>query len=250
MAKKEDNKNKKEEAKKVHMGGTKGGQRVKVVEIDLPTPTASETVSESGVKTRTSKTPRGRSKRYKEVKARIDKNKAYAIDEAIKLVKETSYSKFDGTMEAHIQVKKKGLSVNVTLPFAGGRSKKVEVANAETIEKLKAGKIDFDVLLSTAEMMPQLVPFARLLGPKGMMPNPKNGTLIKSEADANKFSANSMTVKTEKEAPLMHTTFGKVSQKNEELSKNLETLLEAVNRKQIVRIYIKSTMSPSVRLSL
>jgi large subunit ribosomal protein L1 len=122
-------------------------------------------------------------------------------------------------------VKKPGLSAQITLPFSAGRTKKVEVANDKTIEKLQTGKVDFDILLATADMMPKLVPFARVLGPKGLMPNPKNGTLIKSLKEAEKFSGNSVSLKTEKDKPLVHTTVGKLSQKDDELIKNTETIL-------------------------
>ena len=115
---------------------------------------------------------------------------------------------------------------------------------------MKDGKIDFDVLLATAEMMPKLVPYAKLLGPKGLMPNPKNGTLIKSKKEAKKFGGNTMTIKAEKAEPVIHTTFGKVSQKPKELEENLETILKAIGKKQIVKAYIKSTMSPSVKIAL
>ncbi len=99
-------------------------------------------------------------------------------------------------------------------------------------------------------MMPKLVPFAKLLGPRGLMPNPKTGTLIKSAKDAEKFSGNSLTIKTEKSQPVIHTVIGKVSQENQELKENIETIFSAITKKQIVKAYLKSTMSPSVKLNL
>lgn len=191
-----------------------------------------------------------RGKKYIEAKGKIDRNKSYKASDAITLVKNSSYSAFDGTMEVHLVVKKIGVSANVALPHSAGKTKKIEVASEETIKKLQAGKVDFDVLLATADFMPKLVAFAKILGPRGLMPNPKTGTLIKSEKDADKFSVNTQSLKTEKIAPLIHTTFGKVSQKNEELEENLEAILKGIGRLQIVRAYIKSSMSPSVKLAI
>ncbi|OGM30904.1 hypothetical protein A2630_02745 [Candidatus Woesebacteria bacterium RIFCSPHIGHO2_01_FULL_44_10] len=194
--------------------------------------------------------PKARSKKYKEAKAKIDKSKLYSLEEAVKLVKSTSYSKFDGTVELHLTVKKEGLSVQVSLPHSTGKTKKIEIANEGTIKKLEAGKIDFDVLLATPDMMPKLVPFAKLLGPRGLMPNPKNGSLIKKLEDAKNFSADTVVVKTEKKAPLIHTVVGKVSQKENELTQNTNSLLEAINRRQIIKAYMKPTMGPSVKLAV
>ncbi len=192
-----------------------------------------------------------RGKKYLESKSKVSKATLYKLEDAVKAVKESTYSKFDGTMELHLNVKKTGLNVQTTLPFSTGKQKRIEIATEATLANLKEGKINFDLLLATAEMMPKLAMFARLLGPKGLMPNPKNGTVIKTEKDAEKFKGNLITLKTEREAAIVHTSFGKVSQKDEELVKNAETILTALGgSKTIIRAYMKSTMSPSVKLSI
>jgi len=238
----------KADSEKVHIAGLKGGQRVKMVEaVPVETNETPET-KEKGAKKIVEKI---RSKKYQDAKGKITPGKTYPIAEAVKLVKESSYSKFDGTMELHLIVKKTGTSVQVTLPHSAGREKKIEIASETTIEKLKTGKIDFDILVATADMMPKLVPFARLLGPKGLMPNPKNGTLVTDSKKAESFSAGALILKTEKEAPLIHTVVGKNSQKDEEIAQNTEAILKALGgAKLIAKAYMKSTMSPSVRLQI
>ncbi len=245
------------EEEKVHIAGLKGGQRVKVIEAEMPVEKPEEAASAEGATASQKKSggrvivEKVRGKKYVSAKANIAPGKLYPVKDAIKLVKDSSYSKFDGTMELHIIVKKTGTSAQVTLPHAAGREKKIEVATDETIEKLKTGKIDFDILVATAEMMPKLVPFARLLGPKGLMPNPKNGTLVTDPKKAKGFSAGMVTLKTEKEAPLIHTVVGKNSQADREIEENVEAILKILGgSKQIVRAFLKSTMSPSVKLQL
>ena len=82
------------------------------------------------------------------------------------------------------------------------------------------------------------------------MPNPKNGTLIKDKKEAAKFSGNSFNLKTEKEAPVIHTVIGKTSQSDKDLEENIQTIFDAVSTKQILKAYLKSTMSPSVKLAI
>ena len=239
---------KKADAEKVHIAGLKGGQRVKIVEA-APTEEVAEN-TENAEKKEKKILEKVRGKKYVGAKAKIEAGRAYTIKDAIKLVKETSYSKFDGTVEAHITVKKTGTSAQVNLPHQAGRVKKIEIASEDTIKKLTGGKIDFDVLIATPDMMPKLVPFARILGPKGLMPNPKNGTLVNKVSDKSaKESAQSVLLKTEKEAPLIHTVIGRVSQDEKELAENLEAIFKALGGdKQIVKAFLKSTMSPSVKL--
>src|SRR3990172_6862570 len=224
---------------KVRAPGQGGGQRVVAIE-EGPIVTEEATVPEASEEKKREKKIKVRGRKYQENYKKIDKSKNYPLSEAIKLVKDSSYSKFDGTLELHILVRKIGLSENVVLPHFAAKEKKVE--------------IDFDVLLATADMMPKLAPFAKVLGPKGLMPNPKTGTLIKNvkEADlsaqAGKFSVNSTMIKTQKNPPLIHTVIGKVSQKDEEIAANTKVILDAIGTKQILKAYMKSTMSPSVKL--
>lgn len=241
------------EEQEVHISGLKGGQRMKMVEA---APTEEAPIFEEGtnapeVVAKAKKVERVRGKKYVEAKGKLDHEKFHKVSEAVALVKETSYSKFDGTMELHLVVKKVGASAQVALPFQAGKVKKVEIASDETVEKLKAGKIDFDILVATPDLMPKLVPFARLLGPKGLMPNPKNGTLVNDPKKLKSFSTSSVTLKTEREAPLVHTVVGKVSQKDEEITANIEAVLKAFGGdKGINRVFLKSTMSPSAKIKI
>lgn len=231
--------------------GLKGGERIKVIGGETIPEQESVSVEEhEEKKDKKAHKAKIRSEKYKKARAQIDKAKLYSPEEAIKLIKETSYSKFDGTMELHIVVKKENFSIRATLPHSYGKAKKVEIASETTVENLKKGKINFDILLATADMMPKLVAFAKLLGPRGLMPNPKNGTLIKSEKDADKFSGNNLNLKTEKSQPVIHTVIGKVSQNDTELKENIEAVLTAISKKQILKAYLKSTMSPSVKLNI
>ncbi|MFQ5560866.1 MAG: hypothetical protein ACE5FU_09810 [Nitrospinota bacterium] len=241
-----------ETKKKVRVAGLGGGQRVVAVSADLPgVENPEEEHPSPGSDTKKLK-PKTRGKKYQQSRSQLDRAKLYKLSEAIELVKKTSYSRFDGTAELHATLKsaKSGLNETVQLPHSTGKAKKIEIADEKTIKKLGKGKVDFDVLLSTPEMMAKLVPFAKILGPKGLMPNPKNGTLIKTKADAKKFPADKVTIKTERKAPLIHVSVGKVSQKPSELVENIKKVISAIGRNKIKKAHLCATMGPSVKLDL
>lgn len=233
------------EKKAVGSIGLKGGERIKTIEAG---PIVKET-NEEGKKTKKQAKPKTRSKKYQGAAKTYDKAKKYSLSEAIGLVKKVSYSKFDGTVELHINTNKE-ITTKVEPPHSTGKQKRIEFATADTIEKLKLGKIDFDVLLATPETMPKLVPFAKLLGPRGLMPNPKNGTLVKSADAAKKFSGSSIDVKTQKQANVVHTIVGKVSQKDKELEDNAKAVFSAIGVKNIISSFIKPTMGPSIKINI
>lgn len=206
---------------------------------------------EAPQKAKKAQEPKVRGKQYKAAKKLIDKTKTYSPKEALELVKKTSFGKFSGSVEAHLNVLEKGLSGEVALPHFSGKSRRVAVFSNELADEIKAGKINFDVLLASPADMPKILPLAKILGPKGLMPNPKNGTLVPDpqKALAN-FSGNSLHFQTEKDFPIIHTVIGKVNQPTEELLENFEALVKAVNPKNIKKATIKSTMSPGIKVSL
>jgi large subunit ribosomal protein L1 len=191
-----------------------------------------------------------RGKQYKAVKAKVDVSRVYNMADALVLVKETSYAKFDASVEFHAVVRRENLNVQVALPHSTGKTKKVVLVTPEIIAELEAGKVTFDVILATPETMPKLVKFAKLLGPRGMMPNPKNGTLVKDASAIDKFSTDTISVKTEKKAPVVHVALGKVSMDTQKLSDNLSAVVAAINPKIIMKAYLTSSMGPSVKLQI
>ena len=98
-------------------------------------------------------------------------SKNYSLEDALKLLHSISISKTNDTVELHINVKEPGLSREVTLPHPTGKTKSIAVANDETIAQIESGKTNFDVLLASPTQMAKLVKFAKILGPRGLMPN-------------------------------------------------------------------------------
>jgi large subunit ribosomal protein L1 len=190
-----------------------------------------------------------RGKRYQAAKKKIDVTKYYSLEEAAKLVKETSLSKFDGKVEAHVTTLDMGTIGEITFPHLESTSKKIFVLNDTILAEIKDGQVNFDILIATPSTMPKLLPFARTLGPKGLMPNPKNGTLTdKPEEALKKLSVAKTVIKTEKKAPIIHIVFGKVSQPAEELVANLAELIKVIKVNKIKKLAICATMGPCIKV--
>jgi len=193
-----------------------------------------------------------RGKKYQKFQAMIGTQEEYSLKEAIELLKKTSVSSFAGTAEAHIVVSKVGLKTEIQFPYDIGKKRVVAIADEEkTFEKIKKGKIDFDVLLASPKMMPKLVPYAKILGPRGLMPNPKNKTVVVNpEQAAKEMRILGLEIKTEKKAPLVHTVFGRINQENQNLEENLKTLISRIGKENIKKLVICSTMGPGIRVKM
>lgn len=221
--------------------------------IEEPDLTATSNLSNSSNESnspKVAKAARVRGKKYLSSKKQVELGKAYPIKEALELLKKVSYAKFGGSVEVHLNVIEKGIFGEVSLPHFQGKARKIAIFDEELGEKIKAGKVDFEVLLATPADMPKILALAKILGPKGLMPNPKNGTLVPDpKKAAEKFSGGGMHYKTDKDFPIIHLTIGKLVQPEEELVANFETLVKAVNPKKIIKAIIKSTMSPAIKIS-
>ena len=220
-------------------------------------------------------------KKYVEASKKLEKNKLYSVDEAISLVKETSVTNFDSTVEVAIKLnvdaKKsdQNLRGSFVLPNGTGKKKKILViAKGEAATKAKEAGADyvgdkdmidkiskenwflFDVIVATPDMMPELGKIGKVLGPKGLMPNPKTGTVttdvVKAIQDINKGM---VTYKNDSYGNI-HTIIGKVSFDNAKLAENLNYVVTTVAKAKpasvkgvfINSITVTSTMGPGIKL--
>lgn len=185
---------------------------------------------------------------------RVQKSlKADNLTQAINLVKENSFSKFDGTVEVILNVTDKNLRGNVTLPHGTGKTIRVKIADEELVSTLAngGGGINFDILVASPEMMPKLTKIAKILGPKGLMPNPKNGTIGENvEELALRLRSGQQSWKTQPDFPIIHSMIGKVSFENKKLEENFAALIKSVGREKIKSVFLKPTMGPSVRVQI
>lgn len=224
-----------------------------------------------------------RSKRYNELTKLVDAKKAYAPAEAIELAKKTSTTKFDGAIEVHvnlgIDVKKSDQIVRSTLVFPNsiGKAKKVAafvsgekekdakeagadiVGGEELIDEIaKSGKIDFDVAVATPDMMPKMAKVAKILGPKGLMPNPKTETVgpnVKKMVE--ELKKGKVSFKNDATGNV-HQTIGKVSLDAPKLLENFNVLVEALKKNKPASakgVYLKSvtmtsTMGPGIKVEV
>lgn len=242
-----------ERSRSTKVPGMGGGQRIVAVTAEpLPeeAPASQGVPLEAQGKSGVKKEHKG-GKKYLEALAGIDKNKSYPLEEAVDLAKGASTSRFDGTIELHLSLAKKG-RFEVMLPHTGSMAqKRIEIATDETVAKLENGQIDFAVLIATPEFMPKLIPFAKLLGPKGLMPNPKSGTIASDPKSAvEKFSGGTQILQTEKDFPLIHTVVGKVSDTTSDLTENTQSIFQAIGIQNIKSATLAPTMGPGIKIAV
>lgn len=193
--------------------------------------------------------PRQRGRRYTNSLIKVDKTKLYPLPEAISLVKKFNGVKFDQTVELHINTIEKGVSGQLTLPHGSGKKVRVAIADDAILASIEKGIINFDVLLSSPSMMPKLAKVAKILGPRNLMPNPKNGTISENpERLALSFAKGQVNFRSESQAPIIHAIVGKVSFKENQLEENITAFLTAVGRSKIKNVTLKSTMSPGIKI--
>ncbi len=214
----------------------------------------------------TKKPPRTRTeragKKYRELVKKIDKSKTYSLAEALDLATKTSPTKFDATVELHINlgVDPKQADHNirgtVVLPAGTGKDVKVAIADEALLTKLDKGTIDFDVLVSTPEFMAKLGKYAKLLGPRGLMPNPKSGTVAKDTAKAVAEAKAGRVEYRVDQAGIIHVGIGKASFTADKLNQNGEAVLGAVRAAKpaslkgvyVESIHVTTTMGPSIKV--
>jgi len=262
---KKEQKKKKQEKKLAKVPG-RGGERVVEVgpseeelekleqkQLEQPDEKLSEAKSASGAekKTKFKKAKRARSKKYQAAKVLIDEKKQYSLSEALELLEKLQRRTFDETVELHLNTNDAKISGELNLPHGTGKKTRVAIASDELIADIEKGKVDFDILLSTSSQMPKLAKVAKILGPRGLMPNPKNGTITeKPEEVAKKYEGGLTQFKSEGKAPILHASLGKVSFGKEKLAQNIEAFISAVKKENIKNAFLKSTMSPAIRLQI
>jgi len=195
-----------------------------------------------------------RSKKYQEVKALIDANKKYELKEAIDLVKKTSMTKFDGNIEVHIRLlgksgKPEQVRGLLQYPHSTGKKINVVILNEKIIEEIaSSGKAPADIYLTTPQDMPKVAKLAKILGPKGKMPNPKAGTITADpEKTMKDMSAGQVEYKSDNTGNV-HQVIGKVSGKPEDLEENFQALLAVLPIEKAVSVNLCATMGPAIKV--
>ena len=201
---------------------------------------------------KTSKSPqKTRGAGYLKAKKQVDNKKLYSITDAVILLKKINFVKFDPTVELHLVCNDKDIKGEVILPHSTGKTTRVVIVDDKVLENIEGGKFEFDILISHPQYMAKLAKFANVLGPKGLMPNPKAGTVTdKPEEVAKKYQKGNLKFKTEKEAPLIHQILGKLSLENKALEENYAAFIGAVGAGKIKTAYICSSMSPSIKINI
>jgi len=221
------------------------------------------------------------SKRIKNLKSLI-LEKAYSLDNAISLLKQLGTAKFIESVEAHVSLNidpkyaNQQLRTSLVLPNGTGKSLRIAVITEadyvaevikmgatiagadDLIEEISSGKLDFDLLITTPQNMPKLAKLGRVLGPKGLMPSPKSGTVTQNlEAAINEFKKGKVEYRADKTG-IVHLSFGKINFSEEQLKENLVSVYNSIEKNKPTGVkgrYFKSfsicsTMSPGILLEL
>ncbi|MCL5784472.1 MAG: 50S ribosomal protein L1 [Patescibacteria group bacterium] len=205
-----------------------------------------------------------RSRKYLKTIGKVEKNRKYSLKEAVSLAQKVSYSKFPGTIEAHINTSAKNLRGTVLLPFLAGRKLTILafgqdaeksgadiVGSDETIAEIEKGKINFDVIVTTPAWMPKLAKVAKVLGPRGLMPSPKNDTVTENlQKSVTELRGGKTEYKTENNGQVIHLAIGKVAQPAEEIASNIKTLYNTIGRSKIKAITLAASMGPGIKVDL
>ena len=221
-------------------------------------------------------------KKYNEALAKIDRHKTYDYQEAVKLAKETSVTKFDSSVEAcfNLNIDPRQAEQNIrgamVLPNGTGKSRKVlvitqgpkeeEAKNAgadyvggkDMLEKIQGGWFDFDIIVATPDMMGQLGRLGKLLGPKGLMPNPKTGTVTPNVAQAiEEIKKGKVQYRVDRDGNI-NCLIGKASFSDEALAQNFKTIYDqivkikpaAVKGTYIKNLTLSTTMGPGIHITV
>ena len=220
------------------------------------------------------------SKNKKEAFDKFDKNKVYPLTEAVEVIKDISYTKFDASVDLNVRLGVDPRKANqmvrgtVTLPHGTGKTVRVlvlctpdkeEEAKAagadyvgldEFVDKIKKGWTDIDVVITMPSVMPKVGPLGKILGPRGLMPNPKTGTVTMEIGKAvNDVKAGKIDFKVDKSG-IIHASIGKVSFEQDKIVDNARELLQTIIKMKpaaakgtyMKSVYISSTMSPGVKI--
>lgn len=222
-----------------------------------------------------------RGKKYQEALKLVDRSKRYSLEEAVELVKKTNVAKFDATVEVSFKLNidprkaEQNLRGAVSLPNGTGKTIRVLViakgakaqealaagadyaGDAEYLEKIKEGWFEFDTIIATLDMMGELGKLGRILGPKGLMPNPKTGTVTMNiEQTVKEFKAGKVEYRTDKVGNIQ-VPVGKVSFENSKLAENIKAIYNQMIRVKpqtvkgvyIQNLTITSTMGPGIKVT-
>jgi large subunit ribosomal protein L1 len=233
-------------------------------------------------KTKGSKQKKKRGINYKSAKKGIDKDKSYQLEEAVKIIKSKAYANFNESIEIHVnlgidpQNSDQRIRFTTSLPHGIGKEIKILVISddnsgvkenviyrdASVIDEILKGKFsvdkDFNVVVSTPKFMKDIAKVARILGPKGLMPSPKNNTVSEDPTKVLKdLSQGQIEIKSQSGHAVMHQIVGNLKFKDEQLVENIQTLIADISKNQpsklkkklIQKVYICSSMGPSIRLS-